>query len=46
MAKPDEEECTTCKGMGYICEKCREAAGECTCEDDIEEVPCPDCGGR
>ena len=38
------DECDVCHGMGYICEVCRAAVGECTCGDGPEEVPCPECG--
>lgn len=35
--------CRTCEDTGYVCDECREAAGNCTCEDGPQLVVCDDC---
>lgn len=37
--------CATCDGTGYVCDVCREADGECTCEDGPEVIKCDSCDG-
>lgn len=42
----EDYDCDTCHDTGYICEQCREADGECTCDDaddGPELIACPDC---
>lgn len=41
----DDDDCAACNGEGYICGKCRNAAGDCTCADGIDEVECDECHG-
>ena len=35
--------CATCNDTGYVCDVCRHADGDCTCEDGPELVPCDEC---
>lgn len=39
----DRVGCSTCAYTGYVCDVCREADGNCTCEDGPELVECDDC---
>lgn len=36
-------DCQTCAGTGYVCDVCRNADGDCTCEEGPELVRCDDC---
>lgn len=38
-----EFDCQTCKDTGYVCDVCREADGDCTCDDGPDLVACDLC---
>lgn len=37
--------CVTCQGVGYICINCGNPDGDCTCLDEMDIEPCPECCG-